>query len=163
MKIRIAEQRDVNRLLEIYNYEILNSTATFAIRAKTLEEWETWFQEHNRNHHPLIVAEEGQEVAGYASLSEFRPGDAYGRTVELSVYVEKAYRGKRIGEKLMEEILRMAREDDGIHMVISVITSENEASIRLHKKLGFRYCGTWKEAGQKFGKWLDVDQYQLIV
>lgn len=163
MKIRLADESDIESLLDIYNYEAMNSTATFAIRTKTLEERMEWFNDHNRDHHPLIVAEEDGKAVGYASLSKYRSGDAYEKTVELSVYVNHVYRGKGIGNALMCAMISMAEQDACIHNVISVITSGNEASIRLHRKLGFIYCGTIKESGDKFGRWLDTEYYQLLV
>lgn len=163
MKIRLADEGDIECLLDIYNYEAVNSTASFAIRTNTIEDRMEWFNEHNRAHHPLIVAEESGKTVGYASLSKYRSGDAYERTVELSVYVDHVYRGKGIGCALMSAIITMAKKDDGIHNVISVITSVNETSIRLHRKFGFNYCGTIKESGEKFERWLDTDYYQLLV
>lgn len=163
MKIRPADKRDIDSLLEIYNYEAVNSTAAFAIRPKTIEERMEWFDEHNRDHHPLIVAERDGRAVGYASLSKYRSGDAYDRTAELSVYVDHRYRGKGIGADLMSAIISIGKKEHFIHNVISVITSENEASVRLHEKFRFRYCGTIKEAGEKFGKWLDTDYYQLLL
>lgn len=163
MKIRLTEERDVQSLLDIFNYEVRNSTATFSIRPRTLEERMVWFRQHNRDHHPLITAEEDGKAVGYASLSTYRDNDAYAGTVELSVYVDHACRGRKTGEALMAEIIEMGRRDPEIHNIVSVITADNEASIRLHEKFGFSYCGTIKEVGEKFGKPLDIVNYQLLV
>lgn len=162
MIIRIGKREDVEKLLQIYNYEVINATATFDLNPRTLEERMEWFDEH-QGHHPLIVAEIEGEVAGYATLSPYRTKEAYKSTVELSVYVDLKFRGRRIGKTLMEEILRMAREDETLHTVISVITGGNAASIRLHEEFGFVHCGTMREVGEKFGKLLDIDNYQLMV
>lgn len=162
MVIRAGERRDVKRLLDIYNYEVECATATFDLTPRTLEERMEWFEEH-RGHHPLIVAEKDGEVAGYATLSPYRTKEAYKSTVELSVYVDAAFRGQGIGKALMEEILRMAREDETLHTVISVITGGNAVSTRIHEEFGFIHCGTMREVGEKFGKLLDIDNYQLMV
>lgn len=163
MEIRPAKESDVQELLDIFNYEVEHSRATFSLRPRTLEERMVWFHEHSGGPHPLIVAEEDGKVLGYASLSEYRSNDAYAKTVELSIYVHHDYRGRRIGDALMEGILAIARKEDGVHAVISVITSENEASIHLHRKFGFTFCGRMREVGQKFGRWMDIDNYELIV
>ena len=163
MIIRKAELRDLERLTEIFNYEVLNGTASFCIQPKTVRERLGWFEEHSGGTHPLIVAEADGDVAGYASLSTYREYEAYDGSVELSVYVDHRQRGKRIGWALMEEILKLARENEKIHTVISVITGNNDVSIRMHEALGFRYCGSLTEVGEKFGKKLDVAFYEMLV
>ena len=93
--IRKAEAKDVPRLMDIYNYEVLHGTATFDIHPKDLSERMVWFQEHQERNHPLIVAEmEDGRVAGYASLSSYREKEAYAATAELSVYIAVECRGK---------------------------------------------------------------------
>ena len=83
--------------------------------------------------------------------------------MELSVYVEHNSRKKGIATALMSEILRLAKEDERTHSVISVITSNNEASKKLHQNFGFSFCGRLNEIGIKFGKYLSVDNYYLEV
>lgn len=163
MKIRLAEKSDMRCILDIFNYEVERSNATFSIRPRSLEERMEWFNEHNKGCYHLIVAEADGKAVGYASLSEYRNNDAYAHTVELSIYVDRRYRRQKAGECLMGEIIDMARRDERIHTIVSVITGGNEASIRLHKKFGFAYCGTIKEVGRKFGQWIDIDNFQLIV
>lgn len=163
MKIRAAEEKDMPELLDIYNYEVEKGYATFDLRPKTMEERMVWFREHNRDNHPLIVAEEAGKAVGYASLSFYRIKEAYAATVELSLYVHKDYRRRGIAAELAETILNMAREREDIHTVISVITGGNAASMKLHKKLGFTHCGTMREVGVKFGKLLDIENYQIMV
>lgn len=163
MKIRTAQKEDIKALLDIYNYEVTNSTSTFDLNEKTIEQWTQWFYAHNVDNHPLIVAEVEGEVAGYASLSPYREKEAYKSTVELSVYVSKDFRGRGIATELMQEIIRMAREDESIRTVVSVITSENRVSERLHYKMGFAFCGTIHQVGEKFGRYLDISNFELQV
>lgn len=163
MVIRTAEEKDMPELLDIYNYEVEHGLATFDLNPKTMEERLVWFREHNVGNHPLIVAEEDGKVVGYASLSSYRPKEAYSATVELSVYIDKEYRRRGIAGELAYAILETAKERDDIHTVISVITGGNEASIRLHERLGFIHCGTIREVGVKFGKMLDIENYQILV
>lgn len=161
MKIRKADINDVEKMLEIYNYEVVNGVATLDIKPKVLEEWTVWFNKHNNNH-PIIVAED-DEVMGYASLSEYREKEAYSSTVELSVYVGHEYRNRGVATELMKNIIEIAKNDDTIHMIVSVITSGNEASKKLHKKFGFNFCGTIHEVGYKKEKFQDIDNYELIL
>lgn len=163
MTIRWAEKSDLPRLADIFNYEVLHGTASFSIRPRTIGERTIWFEQHDRDRFPLIVSEDNERVTGYASLSVYRDNDAYAATAELSVYVDHEYRGRKTGEALMEELIRMARENGKIHAIVSVITADNVPSIRLHEKLGFRYCGVTAEVGFKFGRWLDAVYYQLIL
>lgn len=163
MIIRIAQERDLPALCEIYNYEVENTTVTFDLNPKSVEERRGWFDAHNVDNHPLIVAEVDGVVAGYACLSPYRLLEAYKETVELSVYVDRHHRGQGIAKSLMKEILKQAKERDDIHSVISVITGDNHVSIHLHEQFGFVYCGTMREMGRKFGQMLDIVNYQLIV
>lgn len=162
MIIREAEERDVPYLMEIYNYEIKNTTATFDMQPNTLEDRMEWFRQHNVGNHPLFVAEEDGRAVGYASFSTYRRLEAYHESVELSVYVDHRYRKRGIAGKLLEHILEWGRKREDVHMAISVISGENETSVHLHEKFGFEYAGTIREAGRKFGRYLDIVNYQLI-
>lgn len=163
MDIRPARREDVPELLDIYNYEVINGVATLDLNTRTLEEWEKWYNAHNRDNHPLIVGVEDGEITGYASLSEYRQKEAYKTTVELSIYVSPNHRKKGVGRALMAHILEIAKNDEGTHCVVSVITAGNEASTKLHAEFGFTYCGTIPEVGMKFGRMLDIENYALIV
>jgi len=163
MIIRKAEGKDLNELLAIYNYEVENGVATFDIQPKTLEEWNIWFLNHGTPRHPLYVAEIDRHIGGYVSLSPYREKEAYDSTAELSLYVSPAYRRCGIANQLMAFILDQAKSEAQIHTIISVITSTNRISIRLHEKYGFTYCGTLREVGIKGGNYLDIDNYQLIL
>ena len=144
--IRPALASDLPRLLEIYN-----------------EDRRVWFEAHNKDNHPLIVLEQDNTVWGYASLSTFNAKPAYASSTELSVYVHKSARGLGYGQLLTEAILQMAVADSATHRVYSLITAENQASIALHRKLGFRLVGTITQAGTKFGRWLDVTYWEKAV
>ena len=161
--IRPAQAEDVPYLRDIYNYEIEHSTVTFDIYPKTLEDRVAWFNAHNCDNHPLIVAVAAGRVVGYASLSPYRFLEAYHETVELSLYVDRAYRRRGIARKLMRAILDEAESRSDIHTVVSVITGDNQVSIYLHEQFKFICCGTMREVGRKFGKLLDIVNYQLLV
>ena len=163
MLIRKAEQGDLQELLDIYNYEAVNSVANLDLNPRTLEEWQTWFDHHNVENHPLYVAEEDGRVAGYSCLSSYRDKEAFRSTVELSIYVEKDFRNRGYATELMAFIIDLAKADERTHSVISVVTAGNEASCKLHEKFGFTYCGTIPEVGMKFGVYRDIVNYWLRV
>ena len=163
MEIRIARREDLQQLLDIYNYEVVHGVATLDLQPKSLEEWERWFDAHNIKNHPLLVAVKAGRVAGYASLSSYRQKEAYRSTVELSIYISPDFRRQGVATALMEAILQAARQDPLTHTVVSVITDGNEVSRKLHEKFGFTYCGAIREVGMKFGAYLDILNFSLIV
>lgn len=163
MPIRPACIEDLPKLVEIYNHEVEHGTATFDTNPVTLTDRRRWLAEHNVANHPLLVAECDDAVVGYASLSAFNPKRAYAATVELSVYIEHNYRRLGLGRKLANAVIEMARKDAATHRIVSLVTAENTASMALHAELGFRHVGTLSEAGEKFGRLLDVAVWELAV
>ena len=163
MEIRAAQKQDLAQMLDIYNAEVMDGVATLDLTPWDMDQWREWFAQHRAQGRPVLAAAEGQRVLGYASLSEFRSKEAYRSTAELSVYVARSARGQGVASALMAEILDHARRDEGLHNVVSVITGGNEASVRLHEKFRFAYCGTVPQVGEKFGRYLDVVYYSLIV
>lgn len=159
--IRIAKEADLERITEIYNWAVENTTASFDINPQTLEQRASWFSHYNVRH-PLLVSEVDGNVAGYACLSEFRAKEGYKDTCELSLYIDPAYWRQGLGWTLMKEIIEAGREK-GFHVIISCITSDNEVSIKMHEKYGFQLCGHLRESGYKFGKYLDCLFYQLFL
>src|SRR5690606_6101631 len=109
-----------------------------------------------------IVAEIDGEIAGFASLSPFRDRPAYRPTVENSVYVHADHRGRGVGRALMEAIVEIAAAR-GFHSVIARIVGDHEASIALHRSVGFELVGVEREVGRKFGRWLDVAVMQKML
>ena len=157
--IRPFHKNDIQELLEIYNYYVVNSTATFDLEPLSL----TAFTEKiNRitTDYPCIVFEENKALLGFAYGSRFRPKPAYNYVVESTVYVKHNIHGKQIGTKLYAELLQLLRQMN-LHTVLGVLTIPNEASIRLHEKFGFKQVADLKEVGLKFGKWQDVGIWQL--
>lgn len=161
--IRPAQQQDLPALLAIYNHEILNGVATFDLQPKSLAERQSWFDEHNKNNHPLLVAEQDGEVLGYASLSRYAEKAAYNSTVELSVYIAPSARRQGIASQLMHAVIDLAKKDNATHLIVSLITGTNQASISLHQKFGFNKVGTLHQVGYKHQQFLDVHIYELFV
>jgi phosphinothricin acetyltransferase len=158
--IRNATEEDLSRILEIYNHAILNTTAIYDYKPHTIDDRKNWYEDKKKAGCPLIVFEEDNEVVGFATFGSFRPFPAYKYSIEHSLYVHKDYRNKGIATSLMKELIKISNEMEYAIMVAG-IDSQNTTSISLHETLGFKYCGTIKKAGYKFGKWLDVMFYQL--
>lgn len=161
LSIREASIEDVPAMLAIYNEAVLNQTSTFDLVEQTIEQRQKWFLKYG-GRFPLIVAEMNGQVVGYCSLSPFRDKEAYERTVEISVYIDKEQRGNGIGRALMTEIIKLAKEI-GHHTIIAGITAGNDVSVKIHEKFGFEYIGCFKEVGYKFDKWQDVLFYQKML
>lgn len=160
--IRNAEEKDVNRILEIINYEILNSTVVYDYVERTSEYQLNWLRQKMKDGMPVIVAESENGVIGYGTFGIFRPFDGFQFSVEHSVYVDKEYRTHGIGKLLLSELIRLAKKN-GFHIMIAGVDASNKSSIEFHRKFGFKEVGTLKEVGFKFDKWLDLLFLQLLL
>jgi L-amino acid N-acyltransferase len=160
-RVRSAGLDDLPRILEIYNHEVLVSTATYDTVPRTPAEHRKWFGIHGPQH-PVLVAEAGGLVAGWASLSPWSDRAAYSRAVEVSVYVAEEFRRKGIGRLLLQALVDAGRANR-YRALLARISADNESSIRLHAGLGFIVVGTLKEVGMKFGRALDVCIMELLV
>lgn len=158
--IRPASIEDVPGILEIVNYEIEHSTVLYEYEPRTLAQETEWFNEKQKADWPVLVAELDGKIAGFGTYGPFRSRAAYQKSIEHSVYVNKDFRGKTIGYKLMLELIRIARSNQ-FHTMIAGIDSSNQGSIEFHRKFGFEIVGTFKEVGFKFDKWLNVTFMQL--
>jgi L-amino acid N-acyltransferase len=171
MRTRLVELADAAALMGIYNPEVIETTVTFDLVARTLAEQEAWILAHRATHPCLVAVNEedevgevgarGERILGFALVSPFRDRPAYATTVENSVYVHRLARGRGVGERLLRELIALAGES-GFHALIARIVGENDSSIRLHEKCGFTLVGTEIEVGRKHGQWLDVVEYQYV-
>ncbi|HYR34076.1 MAG TPA: GNAT family N-acetyltransferase [Burkholderiales bacterium] len=149
-------------ILEILNDAIVNSTALYDYRPRPPEAMAGWFKAKETGRFPVIGALAGGQLVGFASYGTFRAWPAYKYSVEHSVYVHRDHRGKGIGIALMRQLIDAAREQQ-YHIMVGGIDATNAASVRLHEKLGFVHAGTIRHAGYKFGRWLDLAFYQLLL
>jgi L-amino acid N-acyltransferase len=150
-------------ILEIFNDAILNSTALYEYKPRTLQTMQAWFAAKTAGGFPVIAAV-GSDGAflGFASYGTFRAFPAFKYSMEHSVYVDAKHRGRGVGKVLLQEIIRLAQQNQ-LHVLVGGIDAANEGSIALHKQLGFVHCGTIKQSGFKFGRWLDLAFYQLVL
>ncbi len=155
--IRLVRLSDAPALLAIYAQSI-RTPVTFEYELPSLEE----FQERIRDIsacYPYLVLEEDGAVLGYAYAHRLRERAAFGWAAELSVYLDDSAQGRGLGTALYTILLELLRRQ-GVQAVYGCITSPNPASVALHEKLGFRYCGAFHRAGYKDGQWWDVLWYE---
>ncbi len=151
------------QILAIFNDAILTSTALYDYKPRTMEMMRAWFEAKSKGGFPILGAvKPSGELMGFASYGTFRAFPAYKYTVEHSVYVAKGFRGQGIGKALLQEIISAAQQHE-YHVLLGAIDSQNTVSIALHRKLGFQHAGTIRQAGFKFGRWLDLEFHQLIL
>jgi phosphinothricin acetyltransferase len=153
--IRLAEPGDAEGIRAIYNVEVAESTVTFDLVPRTLEEQQAWLREHAGGHPAVVAIGVDGTVVGFGSLSPYKERPAYRPTVEDSVYVHRAHRGQGLGRALLGELVRLAGAY-GYHSLVARIVGGHDTSISLHAAHGFEMVGVEREVGRKFGRWLDV-------
>ncbi len=162
-KVKACTVEQLPEIREIFNDAIIHSTALYDYKPRTMEVMNTWFEEKQKGNYPVVgIFNQDNVLLGFASYGSFRSRPAYKYTVEHSVYVRSDQRGKGIGTTLLREIIRIAGNQD-YHVLIGGIDASNSESIRLHEKEGFVFNGIIRQAGYKFGRWLDLAFYQLIL
>lgn len=144
----------------IYNDAILNTTALWEYAPRSEATILAWWEAKRSAGYPVLGVEEEGELAGFASWGPFRPFPAYKYSVEHSVYVAAGSRGRGVGRRLLAALVAEAGRRD-VHLLVGGICASNTASIALHRSLGFEHAGTVREAGFKFGRWLDLEFWQL--
>ena len=159
--IRTAVESDLTAILEIYNEQVENSTATFDVKPRTMEAQHEWAKQF-RNPYVLLVAEEGGEVLAWGCLHPFGAKPGYRFTAENSVYVRADVRSAGIGKALLVALIK-AGAANGFHTIVARIAGDNPVSVTLHEALGFEHVGREREVGYKFDRWLDVVVMQRML
>ena len=148
-------------LRDILNHYILNSVVTFEMVELSLENRKTWFtQFSDTGRYQLFVAEEAEEVIGYAASLRFHQRPAYAPSVMSSIYLHPEHTGKGIGEKIYSALIENIKKTEDVHRIYGLVVLPNPGSERLHEKLGFKIAGLLHEGGYKFGKYHDVRMYE---
>ncbi|MFF4254319.1 GNAT family N-acetyltransferase [Streptomyces sp. NPDC001663] len=162
VQVRSGVEGDLEALTDIYNHYVRETPITFDTAVFTPEERHPWLLSHPEDGpYRLMVAADAdtQEILGYATSSPYRAKPAYGTSVEVTVYLAP-HAGRRGIGTLLYKALFEALADEDLHRAYAGIAQPNEASTRLHERFGFRYVGTYREVGRKFGRYWDVAWYE---
>jgi len=166
LSLRLATAADAEQVRAIYNYEVLQTVATFDLVPRTLEDQQDWLAARSGAFSAIVAVDRaapaGGDIVGFASLSPYRERAAYRTSVEDSVYVRRDRHGEGIGRLLLGELLSIA-ETSGFHAVFARINAAGEASIALHRALGFELVGVEREVVRKFSRWHDVAIMQCLL
>jgi L-amino acid N-acyltransferase len=163
VKILSCGRERAPEILAILNDAIVHTTALYDYRPRTADMMQAWMEGKERGQYPVIgiVSEQGQ-LLGFGTYGPFRNWPAYKYTIEHSLYVDRNHRGQGLGRLLLVELIEAARRQS-FHALIGGIDAQNAASIALHRRMGFELCGTIRHAGFKFGRWLDLQFYELLL
>ena len=162
MKIRLAERTDVPAMREIFNEVLRNSNSIYRENEVTLEDRYAWFDEKIEHGFPIFGAYEEDQLVGYAGYGAWRAAQGYRKSVELTIYVDRKFRGAGFGSELMKTIIDQAKVD-GHHVMIGAIDSDNQQSINFHKRFGFTETARMPEVALKNNKWLTLIFMQKLL
>ncbi|MBI1958490.1 MAG: N-acetyltransferase [Candidatus Rokubacteria bacterium] len=161
VSVRPATEADAEAICLIYNQGIEDRIATLETELRTPAERRHWMASRSRRH-PVIVAEvlapEGARsplTIGWGSLNQFNSRKAYEHVADFSVYVDRGWRGRGVGHRLLERLVELAREI-GYHKMVLSTFPFNESGVALYERLGFRRVGIYREQGMLDGKWVDT-------
>ena len=161
--VKDCSEKQLPEILSIFNEAIVNSTALYDYKIRTMDMMTIWYSEKQKSNCPIIgIFDINENLLGFATYGQFRVRPAYKYTVEHSVYVRADMRGMGLGKILLRTIVTKA-EEQNFHVLVGVIDALNTVSIKLHENEGFALCGIMKQVGYKFGGWLDAAFYQLIL
>jgi len=158
--LRPARAGDAEAVCLIYNQGIEDRVATLETALRTPKERREWMAARGPRH-PVIVAEAAGApgaagmVVGWGSLNVFNARPAYRHVADFSVYVERAWRGKGVGHRLLERLIEVAHEIGYHKMVLSTFPT-NTGGVALYERLGFSRVGVYREQGMLDGKWIDT-------
>ena len=159
--IRKVGLKDAEAIADIYNGYVRESVITFDTEPLPEEEMRSRIAEISAVY-PYFVYEENGEIVGYCYAHSWKAREAYKYTLETTVYLAPGYEGRGIGKRLMQRLIEECRKR-GFHVLIACITEGNEASVALHEKFGFKRVSHFEKVGLKFGKRLDVFDYELVL
>ena len=159
--IRPAKAADAPRIAEIYNHHVRETVVTFEEQPVADEEMARRIAETTAVY-PWLVLEVDGSVAGYSYASSWKRRSAYRFASESTIYMAEPFVGRGLASELYRALITEMRSR-GLHCAIGGIALPNPASIALHEKLGYKHIGRFREVGWKFGKWVDVGYWELLL
>lgn len=160
--IRPMADDDLPILVAIYNHYVQTSIATFAEEEISPAEFGVQVAAVRAADLPWLVAECGSDLLGYAYAAPWKSRSAYRFSVESSVYLAPGHEHRGIGTRLYADLLARLRIR-GVHAVIGGVSLPNPTSVSLHRKFGFEQVAHFRQVGFKFGRWIDVGYWELLL
>ncbi len=154
LAIRDATAADAGAICRIYNQGIQDRVATLETEERTPEERAAWLEARG-SRHPVLVVVAGDEVVGWGSLNVFNPRRAYDHVADFSLYIERGWRGRGVGRRLLDALIARGRAL-GYHKLVLSAFPYNEAGLQVYRRAGFREIGTYREQGLLDGNWVDT-------
>ncbi|SFI81893.1 arsinothricin resistance N-acetyltransferase ArsN1 family A [Thermoflavimicrobium dichotomicum] len=151
--IRKATEQDLPRITDIYNQGIEDRIATLEVQIKTVKEMSQWLKERSGRYTVLVITD-GQDIQGWASLNPYSHRCAYAGVADISIYIDRNWRGKGLGSKLLQALEKKAK-DNGFHKLV-LFTFPFNPGQGLYRKAGFREVGIFKNQGKLDGQFVDV-------
>ena len=163
LTIRLATGTDAASIAEIYNREVIETTATFDLVPRTVDEQRAWLTDRSGAFAAIVGVDPAtKQLIAFAALSTYKERAAYRTTVENSVYVHRDFGGRGVGMQMLRHLIDVARQS-GFHSLMARIEASSEASRALHRACGFELVGVEREVGRKFNRWLDIAVMQLLL
>lgn len=157
-----AGESDLPVILDIYNYYIEHSTATFRTQPILLAELQEFVFINHAKYGSYLIKDGGGRIYGFCLLTQYSKRQAYAGTGEITLYLLPGATGNGIGTLAVEHIEQVARRNH-FRVLLAVITGENAASLRLFERLGYEKCAHYKAVGEIAGRILDVVAYQKLL
>lgn len=161
-KIRPANESDANQILEIYSPIVSDSVISFEETVPSLSEMQARIKRISSTHHWLVAIDQDSKIVGYVYASQHRERAAYRWIVEVTAYVREGYHGQGIASMLYSRLFELLKQQN-FTQALALIALPNQASVKLHEKMGFKYQTTFKDIGFKLGKWHDVGWWQYTI
>ncbi|MEI9992257.1 MAG: N-acetyltransferase family protein [Rhizomicrobium sp.] len=159
VEVRPVAQSDLPALLDIYNHYVVHTPITFDLEPRTPAQRQAWLDQFQpTGRYRCFVAARGGTAIGWASSAKFKDRAAYDTSIETSIYLAPGEGGKGLGRLLYRTLFDALKGED-IHRAYGGITLPNDASVGLHRAMGFEHIGTQREIGRKFGRYWDVALY----
>ncbi len=155
-----ADRNDLERMLELYNYYIENTTVTFDHGRISIDEFTSRIHIEHDKYKTFLLTED--EFCGFCFLTQFRKKIAYDRTAELGIYLKPQYTRRGLGREIVQHLETTAKRQQ-LEVLIASISGENHPSLSLFRKLGYRQCAHYKRVAEKFGRKLDLIELQKLL
>ena len=163
LEIRAATDRDLEQVNDVYNHYVRESHVTFDVAPVTMADRREWFRRFDTaGRYRLLVATTPTAVLGYASSGPYHEREAYGPSVQTSIYTAPGMQRRGVGSALYAALFELLERED-VHRAYGGIALPNDASIALHERFGFTRVGCFTEQGRKFGRYWDVVWYERPV